>query len=218
MLLVICQLSCDVIGYEGSKCDWCFLIRFFVTAGRSLIDSQIVHCHLSTTVLFRTKLTQTIIFHLLMKWLLGSNLSQLYILLLFSQSEPRSGQLFWYVFFELLFVRQIISFYSWTENFVSLKDVLKTKKVNTRKSNESESIKTINRLWPYLFLTWFLPGVCDRSVTGDSCLEPPPEQQEIMWTNKTVQTKNSPPHLHQCKFSDIREIVTLLQYLEILCY
>ena len=27
MLLVICHLSCDVIGYEGSKCDWCFLIH-----------------------------------------------------------------------------------------------------------------------------------------------------------------------------------------------
>ena len=29
MLLVICHLSCDVIGYEGSKCDWCFLIHLF---------------------------------------------------------------------------------------------------------------------------------------------------------------------------------------------
>ena len=27
MLLVICHLSCDVIGYEGSKGDWCFLIH-----------------------------------------------------------------------------------------------------------------------------------------------------------------------------------------------
>ena len=84
-------------------------------------------------------------------------------------------------------------------------------------------------------MTWFLPGVCevsvsedsclemppavcDRSVTGDSCLEPPPEQQQIMWMNKTVQAKNSPPHLHQCKFSEITEIVMLFQYLEILCY
>ena len=24
------------------------------------------------------------------------------------------------------------------------------------------------------------PGVCDRSVSGDSCMERPPEQQEIM--------------------------------------
>ena len=87
MLLVICHLSCDVIGYEGSKCDWCFLIHLL--SQRSLIVSQIVLCQLSTTVLFRTKHTQTIIFHLLMKRLLGSNLS-LYILLLFSQSKPRS--------------------------------------------------------------------------------------------------------------------------------
>ena len=42
----------------------------FLTAGRSLIVSQIVRCQLSTTVLFRTKHTQTIIFHLLMKRLL----------------------------------------------------------------------------------------------------------------------------------------------------
>ena len=32
---------------------------------------------LSTTVLFRTKFTQTVMFNLLAKWLLGSNLSQL---------------------------------------------------------------------------------------------------------------------------------------------
>ena len=84
-------------------------------------------------------------------------------------------------------------------------------------------------------MTWFLPGVCDGSVSEefclelppdvcegsvseDSCLEPPPEQQQIMWMNKTVQAKNSPPHLHQCKFSEITEIVMLFQYLEILCY
>ena len=62
------------------------------------------------------------------------------------------------------------------------------------------------------------PDVFEGSVSGDSCLEPPPEQQEIMWMNKTVQAKNSPPHLHQCKFSEITEIVMLFQYLEILCY
>ena len=62
------------------------------------------------------------------------------------------------------------------------------------------------------------PDVCDGSVSGDSCLEPPHEQQEIMWMNKTVQAKNSPPHLHQCKFSEITEIVMLFQYLEILVY
>ena len=84
-------------------------------------------------------------------------------------------------------------------------------------------------------MTWFLPGVCEGSVSEDSCLElppdvcegsvsedsclePPPEQQQIMWMNKTVQAKNSPPHLHQCKFSEITEIVMLFQYLEILCY
>ena len=102
-------------------------------------------------------------------------------------------------------------------------------------------------------MTWFLPGVCEVSVSEDSCLEllpdvfegsvsgdpclelppdvwdgyvsgdsclmePPPEQQEIIWMNKTVQAKNSPPHLHQCKFSEITEIVMLFQYLEILCY
>ena len=96
MLLVICHLSCDVIGYEGSKCDWCFLIHLlsqldshWLLVKLSLVQSFYC-CQLSTTVLFRTKLTQTIIFHLLMKWLLGSNLSQLYILLLFSQSKPRS--------------------------------------------------------------------------------------------------------------------------------
>ena len=61
------------------------------------------------------------------------------------------------------------------------------------------------------------PDVCEGSVSGDSCLmEPPPEQQEIMRMNKTVQAKNSPPH--QCKFSEITEIVMLFQYLEILCY
>ena len=44
-------------------------------------------------------------------------------------------------FDHLFFVRQIISFYSWTENFVSPKDVLIiSKKVNNRKSNESESL------------------------------------------------------------------------------
>ena len=84
-------------------------------------------------------------------------------------------------------------------------------------------------------MTWFLPGVCEGSVSEDSCLElppdvcegsvsedsclePPPEQQQIMWMNKTVQAKNSPPHLHQCKFSEITEIVMLFQYLEILGY
>ena len=30
MLLVICHLSCHVIGYEGSKCDWCFLIHLLL--------------------------------------------------------------------------------------------------------------------------------------------------------------------------------------------
>ena len=146
MLLVICHLSCDVIGYEGSEGDWCFLIYLlsqldcrWLLVKLSFVQSFYC-CQLSTRVLFRTKLTQTIIFHLLVKWLLGSNLSQLYkFLLLFSQSKPPSetgfepvqGNYFdifkwWYgVFFDhLLFVRQIISFYSWTENFVSLKDVL----------------------------------------------------------------------------------------------
>ena len=96
MLLVICHLSCDVIGYEGSKCDWCFLIHLlsqldshWLLVKLSLVQSFYC-CQLSTTVLFRIKHTQTIIFHLLMKWLLGSNLSQLYILLLFSQRKPRS--------------------------------------------------------------------------------------------------------------------------------
>ena len=73
-------------------------------------------------------------------------------------------------------------------------------------------------------MTWFLPDVCDGSVSEDSslemppdvfegsvsedsCLEPPPEQQEIMWMNKIVQAKNSPPYLHQCNFSEITEIV-----------
>ena len=84
-------------------------------------------------------------------------------------------------------------------------------------------------------MTWFLPDVCEGSVSedsslemppdvfegsvsGDSCLEPPPEQQEIMWMNKIVQAKNSPPYLHQCNFSEITEIVMSFQYLEILCY
>ena len=85
-------------------------------------------------------------------------------------------------------------------------------------------------------MTWFLPGVCEGSVSEDSCLEmppdvfegsvsedsclePPPEQQEIMyWMNKIVQAKNSPPYLHQCKFAEITEIVILFQYLEILFY
>ena len=93
------QLSLNVIGHLSLKL-WCYwlwrlemwLVLFdpsFLTAGRSLIVSQIVLCQLSTTVLFRTKHTQTIIFHLFMKRLLGSNLS-LYILLLLSQSKPRS--------------------------------------------------------------------------------------------------------------------------------
>ena len=146
MLLVICHLSCHVIGYEGSKCDWCFLIHLlsqldshWLLVKLSLVQSFYC-CQLSTRVLLRTKLTQTIIFHLLMKWLLGSNLSQLYILLLLNQRKPPSetgfepvqGNYFdlfkwWYgVFFDHLpFVRQIISFYSWTESCVSLKDVLK---------------------------------------------------------------------------------------------
>ena len=142
MLLVICHLSCDVIGYEGSKCDWCFLIHLlsqldghWLLVKLSLVQS-FYRCQLSTRVLLRTKLTQTIIFHLLMKWLLGSNLSQLYILLLLNQRKPPSetgfepvqGNYFdifkwWYgVFFDhLLFVRQIISFYSWTEILFPLK-------------------------------------------------------------------------------------------------
>ena len=96
MLLVICHLSCDVIGYEGSKGDWCSLIHLlsqmddhWLLVKLSLVQSFYC-CQLSTTVLFRTRHTQAIIFHLLMKWLLGSNLSRLYILLLFSQSKPRS--------------------------------------------------------------------------------------------------------------------------------
>ena len=42
MLLVVCQLRRDVIGYEDSKCDWCLSIRLFVTVKQSFIDSQTV--------------------------------------------------------------------------------------------------------------------------------------------------------------------------------
>ena len=51
------------------------------------------------------------------------------------------------------------------------------------------------------------PGVCELFVSEDSCLELPPVTITRMWMNKTVQAKNSPPHLHQCKFSEITEIV-----------
>ena len=77
MLLVICHLSCHVIGYEGSKCDWFFLIHLLsqLDGHWLLVKLSFVQwfycCQLSTRVLFRTKLTQTIIFHLLMKWPLG---------------------------------------------------------------------------------------------------------------------------------------------------
>ena len=49
MLLVICQLIHDVIGYEDSKCHWCISIQLLLQ------------------------------FNLLMKWLLGSNLSQFFV-------------------------------------------------------------------------------------------------------------------------------------------
>ena len=63
MLLVICHLSCDVIGYEGSKCDWCFLIHLLSQLnGHWLLVKLSVVRH--QQVLFRTKHTQTIIFHL----------------------------------------------------------------------------------------------------------------------------------------------------------
>ena len=33
MLLVVCQLSCDVIGHEDSKCHWCASIVMFWVGG-----------------------------------------------------------------------------------------------------------------------------------------------------------------------------------------
>ena len=57
------------------------------------------------------------------------------------------------------------------------------------------------------------PDTCDGYVSGDSCLMEPSPEQQIMWMNKTVQAKNSPPHLHRYKFSEITEIVMLFQNL-----
>ena len=59
MLLAVCQLSRDVIGYRGTLTrQWCVSIRLDLLSKR---QSQ------STTVLFRTTITRTIMLHLLMK-------------------------------------------------------------------------------------------------------------------------------------------------------
>ena len=160
MLLVICHLSCHVIGYEGSKCDWYFLIHLL-----SQLDShwllvkwsvvsyqqqsysgpntpkwsystdswndswvQTFHRYTSYFYLARVNHVQS---H-------GLNQFRAIISCFLRVKINDSMECF---FDHLLFVRQIILFYFWTENFVSLKDVLIiSKKVNNRKRNESESL------------------------------------------------------------------------------
>ena len=59
MLLLVCQLSSDVIGYMRTFTrHWCVSIRLDLLSKRQ---------SLSTTVLFRTTITRTIMLHPLMK-------------------------------------------------------------------------------------------------------------------------------------------------------
>ena len=147
MLLVICHLSCDVIGYEGSKCDWCFLIHLFsqLDGHWFLVKLSVVSYQQQSysgpntpkrsysTYSWKDSWVQT--FHSYTSYfylargnhVLSQGLNQFRAIIstYFLQVKINDGMGCFLIIF--LFVRQIISCYSWTENFVSLKDVLKEK-------------------------------------------------------------------------------------------
>ena len=145
MLLVICHLSCHVIGYEGSKCDWCFLIHLL-----SQLDGHWLLVKLSivsyqqqsysgpnspkrsySTYSWNDSWVQTFHSYTSYFYLARVNhvhshgLNQFRAIISTCFLRVKINDSMECFFDHLLFVRQIISFYSWTENFVSLKDVLK---------------------------------------------------------------------------------------------
>ena len=80
MLLIVCQLI-DQSGQqpEFNTINWRDTTHFDSEDNYRKGCQNVGHCQQQqTTVLFRTTITRTIILNLLIKWLLGSNLSQLY--------------------------------------------------------------------------------------------------------------------------------------------
>ena len=144
MLLVICHLSCDIIGYEGSKCDWCFLIHllsqlngYWLLVKLSVVsyqqqsysgantpkrsystyswnDSWVQTFHSYTSYFYLARLNHV----------QSHGLNQFRAIISTCFLRVKINDSYVMFFDHLLFVRQIILFYSWNKNFVSLKDVL----------------------------------------------------------------------------------------------